>query len=198
MPVKIELTRKSTRSVVNIQAKDWVCCTDCGLLMSKRRDEDVQWSICEACVRVYSQNENPWIAKMLAKRINNIEKILVWEKTIERNSIFQCSDCKNIYLQICKENESIKKCDWCILLEENRISCKALQNKKVCCICHKRQDKIVGVFCDDCKEKLSSVGKGIEYSRYMAWIGRYKRGVASEAGKPLPIRGEIILKESLK
>lgn len=190
MGKQIEVTRKH-----NILAKDWVCCPDCGFLIKERKDGEAQWEICSACLRVYSENDNKWIAKMLAKRVNNIDKILSWFDAIKKNNIYKCKTCSNFYLGLYGVNNG-DECYWCFLLKSRDKKTKvSFLPRKDCAICHKKVEKEDSLLCVSCAEKLQTVKGGVEYSRYIKWFGRYMRASMHKVGVD---RKLIKVREDLK
>lgn len=190
-PVDIEAVRGQPAPP---DPKKWVCCLDCGLLIEPMSKTGKQWTICSACVRVYTLVDHPWLSKMLAKRVanakNNASKI---QKTYKH--VFLCRRCNKYYLRMAKDSSG-DICRWCQTLHT-----KSAKAKVPCVVCKTTDDQNrteSSVMCNECVKHLQSVRKALEYTYYIAWQARYLRGHDMLFGAPQKIGKKLKLREDFK
>ena len=184
LPAKIELDRyiQKKDAIKRIHATEWVCCMDCGLLIEKRKQGKPQWSVCPACVRVYAEVKHGWLAEMLAKRMVHAKDVLVKnDGALQENLVYYCGDCGKFYLRLSGDDVTAHQCRWCFLIGKktgNRIKAR---REGVCLICFR--DAGGQPMCLDCINKMRLVRKSVEYTYYVAWLGKFMREPAQESGK---------------
>jgi hypothetical protein len=183
-PVKMEIDRHVQKkdAIKRIRAVEWVCCMDCGLLIEKRKHSKPQWSVCPACVRVYSEVQHSWLAEMLAKRMAQSKDVLEKnEAALKENRVYFCGDCGRFYLKLSGDDTVSHQCRWCFLMDKKTGSRLKARREGVCLICYRETGG--QPVCSDCVNKMRLVRKSVEYVYYVTWLGRFMREPAQESGK---------------
>lgn len=175
-PVQMQIER--TPKV--LFASEWVCCMDCGLLMHQKSINEPQWSVCDACQRVYTEIKDAWLVKMLVKRMTSNTKILEkYMRVLKKNLVYLCEDCKRFYLAI--EGYNKTQCKWCFLIEKQTLKRINSEREKQCIVCGVFIEK--QLICDSCLKQMNIVKQSMEYVYYINWIGRYKRQASQILGR---------------
>jgi hypothetical protein len=155
---------------------------DCGLLIEKKRQGKPQWSICPACVRVYSEVKHKWLASMLAKRVMEQQGLLAARaEMLQKNNVYYCKDCHRFYLAIKDIESQQMQCRWCFVYEKKTGSPLKSRREKTCIVCYGETGG--QAVCDNCFSKMRIVKKSMEYTYFITWLGRYMREPVFEAGK---------------